>query len=67
VLRENTLARVRGPAITPVPAAAMIQGSVTVPARLGVGMSPGWRMHAVPGRADNSRLGCVRQFGGNLD
>jgi hypothetical protein len=30
VLRENTLARIRGPAITPTAAAAMIQGSVTV-------------------------------------
>jgi hypothetical protein len=30
VLRENTLARIRGPAITPTAAPAMIHGSVTV-------------------------------------
>ena len=36
VLRENTLARIRGPAIRPAAAPAMIQGSVTVPPCLGL-------------------------------
>jgi hypothetical protein len=38
VLRENTLTRMRGPAIKPAVAAARIQGSVTVSARLDVGL-----------------------------
>ena len=38
VLREKTLARIRGPAIRPAAAPAMIHGSVTVFARLGLGM-----------------------------
>ena len=40
VLREKTLARIRGPATRPTAAPAMIHGSVTVSARLGVGMFP---------------------------
>jgi hypothetical protein len=40
VLREKTLARIRGPATRPAAAAAMIQGSVTAPARLGLGLIP---------------------------
>jgi hypothetical protein len=39
VLRENTLARIRGPAIKPAAAPAMIHGSVTLSSRLGLGVS----------------------------
>ena len=39
VLRENTLARIRGPAIRPAAVPAMIHGSVTLSPRLGLGVS----------------------------
>jgi hypothetical protein len=38
VLRVKTLARIRGPAITPTAAPAMIHGSVTASPRLGLGV-----------------------------